>query len=254
MQGASNTLQIAIDAVKIGASVALSYFDTNIKAELKADETIITIADTKTEDTIKAFIRSKDPGARFVAEESGGDPKEPAFWVIDPIDGTRSFSRGIQTWCILVAYYTNNETLAGVCYFPVLNQLLYAEKGKGAYLNDTKVTVSQVRDMKRSLAAYGSLRHFKDKQIALRLTEACGATRSPDTTYAALLTATGKMDILVDEYSNFWDVAPFLCIIPEAGGKITNLHGTSWTPRDRGYIMSNTILHDEIVDLVNKKV
>jgi fructose-1,6-bisphosphatase/inositol monophosphatase family enzyme len=248
----STKLQIAIDAARAGAAKAQEYFLTDIDIKTKPDSSVVTIADHDSEKVIIDIIRKAEPDASFIAEETGGDMEQTTCWIIDPIDGTRTFTRGLNTWCVLVAYYENSQPLIGVCYFPVLDTILYAEKGQGAFVDDKKVQVSKINNLKEAYLGYGSLRHFRNKQIVLDLTDASASSRSPDATYAAYLVGCGKLDVMIDGYAQPWDVGPFATIIPEAGGKITNLKGEDLTLKDRGYIATNGILHDQVLTIVNK--
>lgn len=245
-------LRTAIDAAKIGAEKVLEYFDKKIEIEYKEDETPVTVADRETEKTIKKFILSKYKGVKFVAEESGGSIDESEFWIIDPIDGTRSFSRGIPTWCVIVSLCRNKEIIATVVYYPNSKDMYYAEKGKGAYINNKKMNVSNVSSIENSYLGYGSPKHFENKQTIIDLIEVSGSARSWEATYSSCLVAEGKMDISVDAYGRIWDVAPFKLLVEEAGGKITRLDGSPWDIEGYGAIMTNGILHDEVVRIVNR--
>ncbi len=249
----SKELDVAIETAKIGADIALSYYQTDLEIELKEDRSPVTVADKAAEEEMKRYILSHYPKVHILAEESGGDRLHEEFWIVDPIDGTRSFARGIPWWCNLTAFFKNGEVVVGVCYFPVTDSILYAEKGKGCFLNGKKVTVSDVDDLKRSYIAYGSPRYFPNKEVILDLASAGYVSRSPDPTYAAFLVATGKYETVITANAKTWDAAPFALIIAEAGGTFTNLHGEPWTIHDVGYIASNGKIHKEIVSIVNKE-
>ncbi|MBI4096666.1 MAG: inositol monophosphatase [Candidatus Levybacteria bacterium] len=250
----SNELRIAIGAAKKGAKEALKWYNKPLEIRLKEDKSVVTIADEQSENAIKQFILSYYPTARFIAEESRGNQKEIECWIIDPIDGTRNFSRGIPLWSVLISLYRKGEFVIGVCYFPVFNWLIFAEKNKGAFCNGKKINVSSISNLRVSYTAFGSPRHFKNKQKIIDLINASGSTRCMDLSYSAYLVASGKMDVLVDAYGKIWDVAPFKVIVEEAGGKLTNLQGNPWTINDEGYIATNGLLHDQIVQLINSQV
>lgn len=244
-------LQTAIEATKVGATLALKYFNKNIEVETKKDSSPVTIADRESEKAIRSFILTKFPNAKFVGEEGGGNKNEKEFWIIDPIDGTRSFSRGLHTWGVLISLYKNNQVVIGVIYSPLLKEVLYAERGKGAYRNGKKIHVSKIDSLKKAYVGYGSLKYFKNKQAIIRLAEESGSTRSPDITYSTSMVACGSMEASVDPYADTWDGAPFKVIIEEAGGKLTGLDGKEWSLNSRGLIASNGLLHNKIVDIVN---
>lgn len=246
-------LKTAIQAAKLGAKQALKYYDKNIKIELKEDHTPVTIADRETEEVIKKCILQSFPNARFVGEESGGTVNEDEFWTIDPIDGTRSFSRGIPLWCVLIAFCKKGEVQAGVCYFPLLNSMLYAEKGKGAYLNKRKVNVSRVNKISECFFTFGNPKYIKNKQALLQLFEVCGATRGLEATYGHFLAIQGKTDVSIDGYGLVWDTAPLKVITEEAGGKISRLDGEPWSfSSGRGCIISNSLLYNEVIRILNQ--
>lgn len=243
-------LQVAIDAAKAGGRIALKYFDTSIEAKYKKDLSIVTVADVETEDAIKKYIVNHFPTAKFVAEESGGDINEKDFWIIDPIDGTRVFAKGIPQWSILIAHYKNKEVLSGVCYIPAQNILIVAEKGKGAFLNGEQVHVSTTSSARGSFGSFGSIHRFEDSKPILRLNEKDIVLRSYEHAYALSFLAAGKMDVVIDAYGTPWDYAPFIRIIPEAGGKVTDFEGNEWNLDSKNLLATNGILHDEIVSIL----
>jgi len=248
-----NELKIAIEAAKAGAEKALSYYNKEIEIKLKEDKSVVTIADKESENIIKKYILSYFPTAKFVAEESGGNRNEDEFWIIDPIDESRNFSRGIPVWCVLIALSKNKKIILGVCYYPLLDLLVYAREGEGAFHNGKRIHVSSVNKVKDAYVSFGSPRHFRNKQILVNLIEESAAIRCPDSSYSASLLAMGKIDALVDAYGQIWDIAPLKVIIEEAGGKITNWQGKEWSIRDQGFIATNGLLHGRVLQIVNNE-
>jgi fructose-1,6-bisphosphatase/inositol monophosphatase family enzyme len=253
MSNLSKELQTAIDAAKLGADEARKYFRNNIAFEVKDDKTIVTAADTASENVIKSHITSNFPNAAFVAEESGGSRDKDAFWVVDPIDGTRAFARGISQWSILIAYYANHQVQLGLCYLPTLDMLVYAERGHGTYFNGEKVQVSDIAKAKEAYSNVGSMRHFKDFAVIEKLTRSTAAVRSYEHAYGMCYLVSGGMDIEVDANAKTWDYAPFVCMLEEAGGKITDMQGNPWNLGTSQVIATNGLLHDEVVNIVNGK-
>lgn len=247
----SNELKVAIAAAKVGAKVTLKYFDKDLKIEVKDDNSVVTIADRESEKAIKKYILSKFPSAKFVGEELGGKIDEAEFWIIDPIDGTRSFVRGIPTWCVMISLSRNKEIVLSVIYFPFGEMLYYSEKNKGAFLNQRRIYVSTVNDIGKSYMGFGSIKYFKDKNKLMKVIEQSGGARSFETTYQSCLVAEGKMDINLDAYGKLWDLAPFKLLIEEAGGKITRFNGGEWTLKGSGAIITNGILHDKVISILN---
>ncbi len=250
----SNELKVAIEAARKGARNALKYFNKDIQVEIKPDDgTVVSHADRETEEVIKSYILSKYKNAKFLGEESGGDISQKEFWVIDPIDGTRSYLRGIPLWCVIVSLCRYNEVFLGVIYYPHGDNIFYAEKGRGAFENNQKLHVSSIEHLKDAYLGFGSPRHFKDKQVLLDLIDKAAGSRSWEATYCGLLVVSGKIDAHIDAFGKIWDLAPFKVMIEEAGGKITRLDGSPWTLKGSGAIMTNGILHDEVLAIINKR-
>ena len=247
----SKELQTAIDAAKTGGKVALEYFQTELEIKKKHDNSILTIADPKAEDAIKKEILKTYPEAKFLAEESGGSRDEDDFWIIDPIDGTRVFAKGISQWSILIAHYYKGEITVGVSYTPTQNMLLVAEKDKGAFLNGKRVSVSSTTDPANSFGSFGSINRFKDKNPILKLVDAGVTLRSYEHAYAIALLVSGRMDVVIDAYAMTWDYAPFICIVKEAGGKVTDFQGKKWDFSSKNLLVTNGILHNEFVKIIN---
>lgn len=250
----STELKVAIEAAKKGAKQALQYYGKSIEIKLKEDKSVFTIADKESENAIKKCILSYFPTAKFVAEESRNNGIEKEFWIVDPIDGSRNFSRGIPIWAVLVALYKNGKVILGVCYYPLLDLLLYAQEGEGTFYNGKRIHVSSINAVKDTYISFGSPRHFRNKQILIKLIEKSAAVRCPDASYSASLLAMGKIDVLIDEYGMIWDIAPFKVIIEEAGGKVTNWKGDPWAINNKGCVATNGILHDEVMKIINNTV
>ncbi len=249
----SEELEIAIQAAKVGAKVGLKYFDKPIQVQIKEDKTVVTHADFEAENAIKKFILSKDSTAEFLAEESGNQTHSNTFWIIDPIDGTRCYVRGIPFWCSLVTYVENGEVKLTCCYFPLVkNGLLYGERNKGAFCEDKKIHVSSVSNFESAYLTFGSIRHFKDKNQLLRVVDKINGVRGYEPTYGSALLVQGKVDIQIDVFAYAWDSAPFKVLVEEAGGKITHPDGSSWNLSGRGIVATNGLLHDEVIKLYNQ--
>lgn len=250
----SDELKLAIEVAKAGAKYAFTFFGKNQRVEKKSDNTVVTKIDRQTEQIIKEKIREKLPNAKFVGEEGGGTPtKKGAFWTIDPIDGTRHFTRGTPLWSVLLALVINGKPEIGVSYTPCLNELLCGQRRKGAFLNDKKIHVSDTSSIKDALLMFESIRFFKDKSPLLKLIDACASSRSLVSPYEYHLLASGRCEIVLDAYGKIWDLAPFKVIVEEAGGKITKFNGDEWDMEGSGAIMTNGILHEEVIKILNEK-
>ncbi len=249
----SDELKVAIEAARLGAKNALKYFDTDLKVEIKEDNSVVSMADRETEEVIKSYISSKFPNAKFMGEESGGSVSEKEFWTIDPIDGTRSYLRGIPTWCVIVCLCRDQDVQLSVIYFPHIDTIFYAERGIGAFENGKKFHVSKIDKLENVYLGFGSPKHFIDKTVITDLIEATASARSWDATYTGCLLASGRIDVHIDAYGKVWDMAPFKVMVEEAGGKMTRLDGSPWTFEGQGALMTNGVLHYEALAIIDKR-
>lgn len=250
---ASLKLQTAIKAAQAGSKIALSYYGTDLEIKTKQDHSFVTTADIETEKEIKKLILDEYPDAKFLAEESGGSTNENDFWIIDPIDGTRLFIRGITQWSILISHYENGEITTGVCYIPTQNILVSAEKGKRTFLNEKKVNVSTTPKLSDSFGIFGSFKRFKNIDPIMHLSKSGATLRSFEHSYALSLLAEGNVDFVIDAHGTPWDYAPFIRIIAEAGGKVTDFEGKEWDLKSKNLVASNGLLHAEILKIINAK-
>lgn len=249
----SKELRVALEAAKQGAKVATKYFQTPLTVKFKENNTPVTIADAETEHIIRQTILSSSPHAHFVGEEHGGTTDKDAFWIIDPIDGTKEYIRGIQNWSILIAYYANNDIQVGVSFMPAQNELLYAQRGSGAILNDKSVHVSTTKELARAYLTLPSFRKgIVDKRIK-SLAEQTHWARSIGNAMAFHFLASGRTDITIDTKLSLWDIAPFKVIVEEAGGRVSDLEGDAWNLATTDFVASNGLLHDDVIKILNQK-
>lgn len=249
----SEELKTAIEAAKTGAKIALKYFNTDYKVDVKADKSPVTIADKEAEAAIKQEILRRFPGSTFLGEESSSDSHGDNFWIIDPIDGTRNFIRGFPFWGVEIAYIENGKILIGVSYSPLLNELLYAERGKGAFKNGEKINVSKVKHVKDAFFVHGTISYFKNIEGFLRICNTVERERGYGDFFGYHQIACGKSDIMMDAKNGPWDIAAVKVIIEEAGGKVTNHQGVEWSLSDSNCLATNGLLHDEVLKIYNGK-
>jgi histidinol-phosphatase len=248
----SEELKVAIKAAKKGAEYALKYFGKDLEFSKKSDNTILTRIDKETEELIKKIILNKFPDAKFVGEETGGIPNKGKFWTIDPIDGTRHFIKNTPLWAVLISLVIDGVPVIGVSNVPCLKEVIYAEKGKGVFLNDKKIEVSKTVEIKDSILMLGSLRFFKEKiSTAIKFINVCASTRSLVSPYEYHLLSSGRCEIVLDAYGKIWDIAPFKVIVEEAGGEFVNWNGKPWTIKDSGCIATNKMLFKDVMKIIN---
>lgn len=252
----SELLLTAKEAVKKAEKVIMPFYEGNIPYELKPDQSPVTEADKLAEQTIIEFISSRYPEHNFYGEETGATASENDFtWIIDPIDGTKNFIARIPLWGTLLALHHNNEIIVGVSYLPKMNEICYAAKGMGAYINDTKVHVSEVTQLDRAMVSFGTLKAFKEKNYYTNVSELIDSThrqRSFGDLYPYHLLASGKLEIVIEAALKPYDIAPFFIIIPEAGGKVTDIDGNDFSYTVRTALATNGHVHNTAVRLFTK--
>jgi len=251
--GMSPRLAFAVDAAYRAGKSTLAHFQVGTKVETKADASPVTVADKNAERLIRTLIEAQFPGDAILGEEEGGDTDALNRWVVDPIDGTKSFISGVPLYATLVAYEQDGQPLLGACYFPALDEMLYAERGQGAFLNGRQIRVSTRAEVKGGLLASGgpkSMIHYGRWDGFAALSEKAMTTRTWSDAYGHALVAAGRIDAMIDPIVNRWDVSAVSVIVQEAGGLFTDFKGRN--PFDKGNdnleaVSSNGLMHEEIL-------
>ncbi len=249
-------------AKKVGekaGKVALSYFNKEHIYHHKGHlSNFATEADLASEKIIYDLVRKNFPDHNFLSEEMGLVDKHGEYtWVVDPIDGTVVFSRGLPLWGIAISVFKNNEPIIGVINFPVFKELYYGQKNKGAFLNKAKLSVNKEDNLEKSLVALEySYPDYRPKQkfpFEVFLRHFPGLVSNFLSTVLDLAAvASGKIEGLVEETPRIWDISAGVLMIEEAGGKVTDWEGKKikWEIRlDKKYniIASNGVLHEKLV-------
>ena len=249
----SQFLTVALEAAKNAEEIITSYYTSDaMKVELKADKTPVTLADTGAEKVIRETIKQAFPDHGFIGEEYGIEEGEsPYLWIIDPIDATKNYIRKIPIFGTQIALMKGEELILGVSNAPLLNELLYAEAGDGAFLNGEPITVSSVTHPKDAMVCHGGLNWFVEKGtfpgIYNLITDAA-RTRGFGDFYMYHLVASGRVDAVVEAAISIWDIAAISVIVREAGGKVTDIRGQDITKDTESMVATNGILHDTVLD------
>ncbi|MFN0061558.1 MAG: histidinol-phosphatase [Myxococcaceae bacterium] len=222
-------LQAATEVARVAGDTAKSYFQRNVAVDTKADGSPVTAADRASEQRAREWLNQRFPADGVLGEELGElRPEAKRRWILDPIDGTRTFVRGVPLWGTLVAVAEGERILAGAAYFPALGEMLAAAPGQGCFWNDQRVrvsSVSQLADMALMTTDERFLGHPDKRQGFERLAQKAALSRSWGDCYGYLLVATGRAEVMVDPVLSPWDAAALLPIIEEAGGVFTDWAG-----------------------------
>src|SRR5438445_6689297 len=245
----------AVDAARQAAQLALRYFDANVMVEWKQDLTPVTVADRETEALLRATLLGAFPQDGFLGEESGAAPGTSGFrWIIDPVDGTRSFVRGIPIWGTLVALEHKGEQIGGVAEVPALGLTYRALRGDGAYRGSRRIRVSDIAELKDAQIFYSSLSWF--------IKAGCGETfvdlavqtqrqRGFGDFYGWVLVAQGSGELMIEHGVSPWDVASMQAIVEEAGGRFSNWDGSVSIYRS-DVLASNGKLHETALKILGR--
>jgi len=221
-------MQGAEAVARLAGAVALRHYRTALTVETKGDGSPVTIADREAESVARAWLAEHFPADGILGEEFGEtEGTSGRRWMLDPIDGTKSFVRGVPLWGTLVALVEGERVLAGAADYPAVDELVVAAPGEGCWWNGRRASVSAVSSLDEATALITDDRTFPSAAQRSgwgRLAGAVRIARGWGDCYGYLLVATGRAEIMVDPIMNPWDAACFQPIIEEAGGVFTDLH------------------------------
>ncbi len=243
----SPRLAFALETAYLAGRSTLAHFGT-VAFDLKSDASPVTVADREAEAMIRARIASAYPREAILGEEEGG-AQTGDRWVIDPIDGTKSFVCGVPLYATLLSYEQEGEPIVGVAYFAALDLMVYGEKGRGAHANGRPIRVSATTDLSRATLCCGGHRSMDQHGRAsgfLDLAKRTLATRTWGDAYGHCLVAMGRVEAMVDPVVSVWDLSAVGLIVEEAGGRFTDFAG-NLRPTSEA-VSSNDLLHDLLLE------
>lgn len=248
--------ETATEAALRAGQTALRYYTQALTVEWKEDESPVTVADRETESLLRKELLGAFPDDGFLGEEHGEKPGTSGYrWIIDPIDGTRSFVRGIPLWGTLVGLEYKGEQIAGIAEAPALGQCWRALRGGGAFRNDQRIHVSDEKDLSKALVFYSGVNWFIKAGAVdafLELIRRTDRQRGFGDFYGFMLVAQGSGEAMVEYGVHAWDVAAIVPIIEEAGGRVTSWDGKLDIMRP-DCLASNGKLHEPTLGILAKR-
>jgi histidinol phosphatase-like enzyme (inositol monophosphatase family) len=246
-------LEIAVGIAEDAGAITLKYYQGRFDIETKADTSPVTVADREAEAHIRQTIESRFPDDGVVGEEFGETrPRAGRRWIIDPIDGTFSFVRGVPLYGVLIGVERDSEPVLGVIHLPALDETAAAAIGEGCHWRGQRAHVSTTSELSDALWLATDL-DFETgaapNGALVRVVTAAGPARTWGDCYGYVLVATGRADIMIDPAMHVWDCAPLLPIIEEAGGRFTDWEGRR-TIRGGNAVATNGLLHDDVLELL----
>ena len=240
-------LELALQLADVADALSLGRFRTGIPVETKPDLTPVTEADRAVEAEIRRLLDAARPDDAVLGEEQGSSGRGSRRWIVDPIDGTRNYARGVPVWATLIALEESGSVRLGVASAPALRRRWWAERGEGAFANGDRIAVSSVARMEDAVVSFAH--ENADPEIARRAWH----VRGFGDFWAHMLVAEGAVDGAVDATGvNEWDLAAVQVIVEEAGGRFSDFQGVSRIDGGAA-VTSNGLLHAELLGAVGTK-
>lgn len=225
----STYLQATAEVARLAGAIALGHYRQRVDVETKKDGTPVTIADRDAETAARRWIADKFPDDGILGEEFPDVRPDSRYrWIIDPIDGTKSFVRDVPLWGTLVAVAEGNDIIAGAAFFPAVAEIIVAADGCGCWWNEAPAHVSNVSSVAESVILTSASPFAPDEAATRRwneLEQRAKASRTWGDCFGYLMVATGRAEVMADPVLSSWDIAAFLPIVREAGGVLTDFRG-----------------------------
>ena len=247
-------LDFAVETAHAAGRLTLGYFQTGLRPEYKGDDSPVTIADRHAETLIRDRIEKRYPRHAILGEEHGTkDGENSDFrWIIDPIDGTKAFIRGVPLYAVLIGLEIEKRCEVGVAYFPALDDMIYAATGSGCFWNGRRTHVAATARLDRSFVGFTGADSFEPagrfnawQQFLQKSYYSVGWSDA----YGHALVATGRMEVMLDPILNPYDCAPFPPILREAGGYFGDWAGNETIYAHEGLSTTQTLL-PQVLDLI----
>jgi histidinol-phosphatase len=248
-------LDFALDCAWRAGRISLNHYQNNVAVERKADNSPVTIADRDIEEMLRERITSQWPEYGIIGEEFGSvESKSEYTWIVDPIDGTKSFMCGVPFYATLIGLTDAEGPLIGVAYYPALNDMLYAVRGGGCFLNGRRCRVSEVDKLEDAVLLVSDVSSFRTPHKAAvwnTLMERTYFQRTWGDSYGYYMVATGRAEIMIDPWVAIWDASPFPVILSEAGGTFTDWQGRVAIDTGNAFA-TNGALYEQVLEIIQQ--
>lgn len=253
-----NCVVTAKRAAKSAEQIIKRYYKCSPETQIKADLSPVTQADLECEEVIKQVLAAQYPEFGFYGEETGKSDKDSDFlWLVDPIDGTKSFVREYHFFSTQIALMYKGEIIMGVSHAPLFNETAWAAKGLGAYVGEEKVRVSEYSQPQDSCFSTGNLKSFvkvkKNWERLRQILSLCHKTRGYGDFYHYHLLAAGKLELVLESDVNILDIAALTILIREAGGRITDLKGKEIGLQTTSVVAGNLPAYKKAMEILQTK-
>jgi histidinol-phosphatase len=250
----ARAVAVAREAAAAAGAAALSYWRRDLRVERKPDRTPVTIADRAAEAAALAVIQAAFPEHGILAEESGVHrPDAATRWIVDPLDGTKGFTRGQPFWGPAIALEHAGTIVAGAIALPAIGETYWAGVGQGAYRDGVRLQVSALADLADATLSLGELPCLLEPPHGAGVVALIGAvasTRAHGDLYACTLLLNGRAELWLEAGVQLWDIAPLQVLVEEAGGRFSDFHGAP-TAASGHAVGSNSRLHAAALTAIN---
>ncbi|HUR15425.1 MAG TPA: histidinol-phosphatase [Mycobacteriales bacterium] len=244
-------LVLALRLADAADAITLDRFRAqDLEVTAKPDLTPVSDADLAVEEALRALLAQERPTDAVLGEERGTSGTGPRQWVLDPVDGTKNFVRGVPAWATLVALLVHDRVEVGVVSAPALGRRWWAARGEGAFADGDPIHVSGVAALADASLSYSSLTGWEKQNRldgVLALSRKCWRTRAFGDFWSHVLVAEGAVDASFEPEVSLWDLAPLQVIVEEAGGRFTTVDGLA-RPDGGSVVCSNGLLHDVVLE------
>ena len=248
-------METALAAADAADDIAMRYFGRALEVELKSDESPVTVADREAEQAIRAVIHERFPEHALFGEEYGREGNSECLWLIDPIDGTRSFIRSLPFWSTQIALMVDGELVLGVSSAPTFGERARAVRGQGAFINDRRVQVRPLDRLEDADVCFGNLRTLSRGagwSWVGELVSRAARSRGYGDFYSYHRLADGGQDVVVESDVNILDIAAVTVIVREAGGVLTDLDGLEPNLETTSVLAACPELHRQLLSSRNE--
>jgi histidinol-phosphatase len=251
-----SALKFALAAAQAASSEILRYYRGDFEVELKADQTPVTVADRKAEEIIREVLLGAFPDHGFFGEEGGKEHEDAEYlWLVDPIDGTKSFVGGYDMFSTQIALMRHGRVVLGVSSAPAAGEIAWAVRSKGAFLNDSPLGVSEKTSLADAAVSTGNLQSMakSGRWAGLgRIFAGVNRTRGYGDYYHYHRLAAGQLDAVIESDVNILDIAALSVIVEESGGVFTDLEGRPPELLTTSVLAATPGLHPQLLDMLNE--
>lgn len=240
------------------AITARRFEKLHLEVSKKSDNSLVTAVDLKVEETLRQRLQQLCPRDSMIGEESGQPPpsdRSGRTWIIDPLDHTNNYVRGIPDFATLIALEEDGVLSVGVVSAPRLRMRWWASRNEGAFANGKPIHVSSVTELSESYLTFAAIDVWEQRGLAASVAELASSTRCTHGSggfWGQMLVAEGRLDISLDPWGEPWDLAASALIVAEAGGRFSDLGGQTSIDHESA-VVTNSLLHDQVLSIMNSK-